>query len=61
MSVSIELLDVNDEPPEFTMQPQPYLTTINPDLPTGSPVDYAITVSDGDANSFFEFSLLSGR
>lgn len=61
MSVTIRLIDVNDETPRFTMQPQPYLATVDPNLPTGSLVDYPITVQDEDYNKKLSFSLLSGK
>ncbi|XP_067928117.1 neural-cadherin-like [Watersipora subatra] len=60
VAVTIILLDVNDETPVFTMQPFPYLATIDPNLPANSKVDYLITVSDSDATSFLVFSLLEG-
>lgn len=60
VSVTINLIDVNDEPPRFLMQPFPYYATFNADLPPESPVNYDIVVSDADADSVFEFSLQRG-
>lgn len=60
VSVTINLIDVNDEPPRFTMEPSPYLATADAGLPSGSEVNYDITVSDPDANSALKYTMLEG-
>lgn len=60
MSVTINLEDVNDESPRFTMQPIPYLAAFKANLAAGTKVDYGITVNDPDANSALRYSLLEG-
>ena len=60
VTVTINLLDVNDESPRFTMEPSPYMAVFDANLPAGSKVGYDITVNDPDANNVLQFSLLEG-
>lgn len=43
-------MDVNDEPPQFTNVPKPFLATVNPNAPAGILV-YSLTAMDPDDGS----------
>lgn len=61
VSVTIILIDVNDEPPVFTMKPEPFLAVFDPSRPANSKVDYKITVRDTDATARLQYTLLEGK
>lgn len=55
-------MDVNDNVPEWSMVPAPYLAVVSPDAPAGSLV-YKLHAQDGDEgnNGEVEYFLSDGR
>lgn len=55
-------MDVNDNVPEWSMVPAPYLAVVPPDAPAGSLV-YKLHAQDGDEgnNGEVEYFLSDGR
>lgn len=56
------MTDVNDNIPEWSMVPAPYLAVVSPDAPAGSLV-YKLFAQDGDEgnNGEVEYFLSDGR
>ncbi|XP_063045235.1 neural-cadherin [Engraulis encrasicolus] len=48
--IELTVMDVNDNAPEWTMVPYPYLAVVSPDAPTGTLV-YKLHARDGDEGS----------
>ncbi|KPP79757.1 hypothetical protein Z043_100640 [Scleropages formosus] len=59
--VELIVIDVNDNAPEWTMVPSPYLAVVSPDAPPGSLV-YKLHARDGDegSNGEVEYFLSDG-
>lgn len=60
--VELTVMDVNDNVPEWSMVPAPYLAVVSPDAPAGSLV-YKLHAKDGDEgnNGEVEYFLSDGR
>ena len=60
--VELTVTDVNDNVPEWTMVPAPYLAVVSPDTPPGSLV-YKLNARDGDEgnNGEVEYFLSDGK
>lgn len=60
--VELTVTDVNDNIPEWSMVPSPYLAVVSPDAPAGSLV-YKLHAQDGDEgnNGEVEYFLSDGR
>lgn len=60
--VELTVTDVNDNVPEWSMVPAPYLAVVSPDAPAGSLV-YKLQAQDGDEgnNGEVEYFLSDGR
>lgn len=56
------MTDVNDNVPEWSMVPSPYLAVVPPDAPAGSVV-YKLSAQDGDegVNGEVEYFLSDGK
>lgn len=56
------MTDVNDNVPEWSMVPSPYLAVVPPDAPAGSVV-YKLSAQDGDEgiNGEVEYFLSDGK
>lgn len=62
MRVELTVTDVNDNVPEWSMVPAPYLAVVSPDAPAGTLV-YKLFAQDGDEgnNGEVEYFLSDGR
>lgn len=60
--VELTVTDVNDNVPEWSMVPSPYLAVVLPDAPAGSVV-YRLSAQDGDEgiNGEVEYFLSDGK
>jgi len=58
--VRIQVIDVNDEIPEFKNVPRPFLTTVSANAPPGTSV-YQLMAQDADKGSIVRYILESGQ
>jgi len=60
VTVTIRLIDVNDETPEFIMLPKPYIAAVDPNSEPNTLVDYELIVRDTDTSSQISYTLVTG-